>query len=176
MIAIKLIAVSKIAIARQLILQQASTPTWYMFTCVPGGCRAIEDGEQSNNQAARKNVLFLVGDDLRPNLGSYSQVKLCRSSLLTSTFLGKKQNRQQKTCWKQKMQNTTQNFVELQNFLETQNTGQPSSCVLAHYAHSPPWCPCQDKSPVQQGLCTGHHFPKSIFNQTNLFLCANLFL
>ena len=91
------------AIARQ-ILQQVSTTTSHPLICVSGGCRAIEDGGQSNNQAARKNVLFLVGDDLRPNIGSYSQVKLCRSPLLTPTFLETKNAKQ-----------TTQSLLETEN-------------------------------------------------------------
>ena len=94
------------AIARQ-ILQQVSTTTCHLLICVSGGCRALEDGGQSNNQAARKNVLFLVGDDLRPNIGSYSQVKLCRSSLLTSTFLETKNAKQTtKNLSKNKKHNT----------------------------------------------------------------------
>ena len=91
------------AIARQILLQ-VSTTTCHLLICVSGGCRALEDGGQSNNQAARKNVLFLVGDDLRPNIGSYSQVKLCRSPLLTPTFLETKNAKQ-----------TTQNLLETKN-------------------------------------------------------------
>ena len=94
----------KIAIAQQMILQQVSTSTWYLFICLSGGCTVLEDGGQSNNQAARKNVLFLVGDDLRPNIGSYSQVKLCRSPLLTPTFLETKNAKQ-----------TTQSLLETEN-------------------------------------------------------------
>ena len=43
-----------------------------------GGGLASEDarGGVFVDKASRKNVLFLVGDDLRPNLGSYREVKM----------------------------------------------------------------------------------------------------
>ena len=43
-----------------------------------GGGLASEDarGGVFVDKASRKNVLFLVGDDLRPNIGSYREVKM----------------------------------------------------------------------------------------------------
>lgn len=60
------------------ILKHASTCEKMLMQYYTGGGLASEDarGGVFVEKASRKNVLFLVGDDLRPNLGSYREVKM----------------------------------------------------------------------------------------------------
>ena len=60
------------------ILKHASTCEKMLMQYYTGGGLASEDAREGVfvDKASRKNVLFLVGDDLRPNLGSYREVKM----------------------------------------------------------------------------------------------------
>ena len=69
-----------------------------------GGGLASEDAREGVfvDKASRKNVLFLVGDDLRPNLGSYREVKMKQPFFFRSEKTSK--NRAQRTKTKENVQ------------------------------------------------------------------------